>query len=178
MIKKGIRFFREIGMMDKIIVIVIFVLAIVGTIETTKFIHGKVGSPITGFAAADDSAGTSICEDQCTDVFCKDGNILVECADTDGDGCKEMSETICKYSCTDRKCVDTQEEFTITTGDVITQFPAKIKIETINADGTVTMTVGDDIAIFSKGDVKLIKGLSIAMIAIGTDSVSIKVKQA
>ncbi|MFH0869365.1 MAG: hypothetical protein V1839_04010 [archaeon] len=182
-------FVMQANVLNKIVVLFVLVLAMVGAFTVTKIAVGKM----SGYSTAEfenrllirtQNTGVSSppvqpsCTDLCTEVFCKDGNILVECKDTNGDGCMEMAETTCGISCEDKACNNVKEDFTLQTGDSIIQFlPTKIKLATINPDKTVTLEVGNDIYVFAEGDVDIIQGLSITVNSIGANSVTLNVKK-
>lgn len=123
------------------------------------------------------------CSDACRlGTYCR-GRDIMECKDVNGDGCTdEIVRKTCEISCSGGECSTTspkRENFTLSIGDTIIEYPSKIILETINSDYSATFQVGYDLIEIGQGATKELNGLSITVVSTnkGEQKADIRVKE-
>ena len=103
---------------------------------------------------------------------------MIECIDTNNDGCTEEVAKTCDVVCDSDACTTERQNFMLNVGDIIYAFSERIKLATIDSnDKTATLYVGEgeDMETMGQGVKRTTNGLEITVNTIGTNSISIHV---
>ncbi len=122
----------------------------------------------TGWAV-DAFAEQAKCSDTCKlGTYCRARDVM-ECRDTNDDGCtEEIVKKTCEISCSGGECVTTppkRENFTLSLSDTVIEYPTKVILLAINNDYSATFQVGYDIVEIGQGATKVLNGMSITVVS-------------
>ena len=119
----------------------------------------------------------SICSNKCTaGLSCKDNKTVLDCKDSNNDGCTDEVLTICEFECSEGKCLTRQSSYTVSIGDSIMNFKNKIMlIDTDITANEAVLQIGDDIFVVKKSETKTSKGTIVTLIDVAKDKASLRV---
>lgn len=117
------------------------------------------------------------CVNKCTaGISCSDEKTVLDCKDSDNDGCTDEIFTPCEFECSEGACLTRQSSYTLSAGGSIMNFKNKIMLIDIelNTD-EATLQLGDDIFLMKKGETKTSKGTIVTLTDVAKDKVSLRV---
>ena len=119
----------------------------------------------------------SKCTNKCTmGLSCSGNKTVLDCKDTNNDGCTDEVFTACEFECSGGKCLTRQSSYTLAIGGSIMNFKNKIMlIDTDSTTDEATLQIGDDIFVVKKSETKTSKGTIVTLTDVAKDKVSIRV---
>ena len=116
------------------------------------------------------------CQDKCSSSVCNGDKTLVECKDTNGDGCKEEVTTTCEVYCSGDKCTTIKDTYTLKEGDMTATAPAIRLVDADEKDKMAVLEIGLEVVALSPGDTADVDNLKVTLEKITGNTVTLKVK--